>query len=173
MNAKRSKDMKIFALIMLSLVGIMGSQTARCQNKTDEIPTVNICFLIKNAADYQNKTIRVKATYRYGLEWSELFCSDCWDPYHRIYIDFNDEAFDKKSKSIFKRKINKISGTINVTFVGQFINSKTNSNPENPYKAFKLVVYTVERAKILTNQSPVPIYLEESIKSQTFCKTPK
>src|SRR5437763_2293008 len=39
--------------------------------------SVNFCDLIKSPKAFDGKEVRVKAVYRYGFEWSELYSLQC------------------------------------------------------------------------------------------------
>ena len=47
---------------------------------------VDYCDLIRHASDYDGKAVAVKATYRYGFEWQELYCVGCAAP-SKIWLD--------------------------------------------------------------------------------------
>ncbi len=45
---------------------------AAAQNR--EYATVTYCDLMRKPEQYSGKVVRVSAIYRYGFEWSELYC---------------------------------------------------------------------------------------------------
>lgn len=78
---------------------------------------VDYCDLIRHASDYDGKAVAVKATYRYGFEWQELYCVGCAAP-SKIWLDFSpDSAFE--SRRPFARAP-RHQGTLNGTFYGSF-----------------------------------------------------
>lgn len=38
---------------------------------------VTFCDLLRNAEKYNGKEVTVRATWRYGFEWSQFYCLDC------------------------------------------------------------------------------------------------
>ena len=38
---------------------------------------LTFCDLVRNPEKYNGEEITVRATYRYGFEWSQLYCLDC------------------------------------------------------------------------------------------------
>jgi hypothetical protein len=41
--------------------------------------SVTFCDLVRNPDKYDGHEVSVRATYRYGFEWQELYCLDCKD----------------------------------------------------------------------------------------------
>lgn len=72
-----------------------------------------LCEVITNAKLFDGQVVDIEATYRVGLEFSELYCLDCLED-GRIWVDFKDGARLPRS---FRRME---SGTANVTLRGRF-----------------------------------------------------
>ena len=165
------KIKEIFLILLLVFFGNIYAKQIFAQEKFKNISTVNLCDLIENSAEYQNKVIRIKATYRYGYHYSELFCSDCWTrDKGRIYVFF-DEAWQENSKpDLINILTNKgDEKTINVTFIGLFADPNPSDKRTAPFQ-FKFTLIKVEKAEVLTEDSPAPPNLKKKIKKKTFCK---
>lgn len=142
----------------------------KVENRTSkQIVDVNFCDLLKNPKDYSAKLIRVKATYRYGFEWSDLYCSNCLDK-GIVWIDFTD-SFEIDSKKRFRKKIkySEDGRTVNVVFVGKFF-SNGGYGHLGGYK-LKFVAQRIEAAQIIYKSSPVSSYLPDEVKAKTYCRT--
>lgn len=75
---------------------------------------VSYCELVRNPDNYDGKRIVVRATYRYGFEWQELFCSSCRS--ERTWLEIPGDA----DHPIKFRNAPRHQGTINGTFYGRF-----------------------------------------------------
>jgi hypothetical protein len=78
--------------------------------------TLKFCDLLNNPQKYIGKQVTVRATHRYGFEWSQLYCIDCLDR-GKAWLDFSEEL-DKSSERALKR-IPK-AGIVNLTVTGVF-----------------------------------------------------
>ena len=61
------------ALLVLVFAGVAFAQD-REANMTQ---VVEFCDLMADPAKYDGKTVKVRATWRYGFEWDELYCRGC------------------------------------------------------------------------------------------------
>ena len=78
---------------------------------------VGFCDLVKNPGLYKGKEVTVRATYRVGFEWSELYCLDCLDR-GKAWLDFGDDL-DRASEKALKHT--KRGGVFNLTVQGTFL----------------------------------------------------
>jgi hypothetical protein len=86
-----------------------------------DVPTVAYCELMQHPELYDQKTIRTKAIYRYGYEWSQLYCPNCLT-LGDTWVDF-EESIKLCTKSTVSKKIgdNGFRGrTVEVLIVGKF-----------------------------------------------------
>jgi hypothetical protein len=60
-------------------------------------PTLRFCDLVRNPAEYNGKTVTVRATYRYGFEWEELYCLDCLDK-GKAWLEVPSDLDDASSR---------------------------------------------------------------------------
>jgi len=93
-------------LLILSVVGGVRPQSS-----------VAFCDLLRNPAQYDGKEVRVRATYRYGFEWSQLYCIDCIDK-GKAWLKFSDNLDEASQRSL--RKLPKGAGIANLTVQGVF-----------------------------------------------------
>jgi hypothetical protein len=135
----------------------------------DKIFDVSLCDLLTNPQEFADKLVRVKATYRYGFEWSDLYCSDCESP-GDVWVDFT-EGFEGESKKKYRKKLNEngeVGRTVNVIFVGKFYSGGHYGHMSGyPYK---FIAQRVENAKIIYKDSPSPEFLPNEVKTQTYCQ---
>lgn len=167
----------LFALISLAFFTMQSfpqmngtSKLSRCD--AAEVITINYCDLIRNPELYDQKLVRVQAVYRYGYEWSELYCPDCLTE-GRTWVDF-DEPSETCTKPEVARNIsdNGFKGrTVNVVIVGKFYGSGGGYGHLNAYK-FKFLVSCVERAEIILNDSPLPNAIPKKLLNRATCHTP-
>lgn len=119
------------------------------------VQTVSLCDLVRSPRDFDQKRVRIQATYRYGFEWSELYCEDCLDV-GLVWLDFDtafDESTDKKTRS--RIKWSEKGRTVNITAVGKFYAvGKFGHLGGYP---FKFVAEYFERAEVILNDSPVTL----------------
>lgn len=167
---KESFGLKLMArsafLVLLVIVSISGQE--KNQSK-EQIPTVAFCDLLTNAEDFEGKTIRIKATYRYGFEVSELFCLDCRDK-GLVYLGFEDD-FDSITKSSVRKKVkwNERGRTVNVLAVGKFYSKGGYGHMGgSPYK---FVAQYFEAADIILKDAPV--LLPPDVKPKATCSKVK
>lgn len=98
---------KAFVLISLMLLsGAVQAQTA-----------VKFCDLLRNPEKYRDQKVRVRATFRYGFEWQQLYCLDCLDK-GRAWLELPDDMDDESDR--VSKKMPKGAGIVNVTVVGIF-----------------------------------------------------
>lgn len=169
---KEIKGNVVFRFIMIFVVIVCFMPIVFSQSSDPEIVGVDLCDLIREPDRYDGKKIRVVATYRYGFEWSEIYCSSCWHRDEgRIWVDFDDAFEDTTSKRIRRLlKSNSESGrTLLMTAVGRFSKSPSRYNHENEY-TFAFVVEKVEKATKIFDGSPVPSALDEKEMKLADCK---
>ena len=135
----------------------------------DRNPAVSYCYLVRNPHQFNGKIIRVTGIYRYGYEWSELYCGDCINE-AATWVDF-DEAFSSSTIASVRRKLddNGFRGrTVLVTMTGKF--EAGGGYGHNKVHPFRFLVTKVSSARILLNDSPVPSALPKRLRSRVSCK---
>ena len=78
----------------------------------------SICDVLDHADNFQNKSVRISATYRFGFENSELYCLSCLRNEH-VWVEFDSsEAGDLAAKAVRKTTHGHQTATLNGTFTG-------------------------------------------------------
>ena len=155
-------------LITFSVLAIAPAQKSEPKpnaSSTSEIQTVAYCELLSNPEKYDRKIVRTTATYRFGFEWSEFYCLDCWDGKQRTWVEY--DALCENSKKI---KDNGFRGrTVNVQVVGMFFGAaRMGYGHMNAYQ-YKFVVQCIEKAKTILNDSFLPAALPASVAKKASC----
>lgn len=96
------------------------------------------CDLMRSPEKYNGKKVTVRATYRYGVEWSELYCLDCLDQ-GKAWLDMPTSLENTSAKSL--KKMPKGAGIVNLTVQGIFASGGTFGH-SNAYR------YKIEPTKI-------------------------
>ncbi|MDQ1637731.1 MAG: hypothetical protein QOF62_1070 [Pyrinomonadaceae bacterium] len=133
-----------------------------------EYTTVAYCDLVRNPERYNQKSVRVSAVYRYGYEWSELYCLECGTE-SKTWVDF-DDSFSSSTKASIRKKLgdNGFKGrTVLVTMVGKF-DAGSGYGHMGAYR-YRLMVDSVEKADVILNDSPSPSALPKKVLSRIHC----
>src|SRR5215470_4199764 len=107
----------ILFLLLLALSGRTQSQ-------------VTFCDLVRNPELYNGKEVTVRATYKYGFEWQQLYCLECLDK-GRAWLELPDDLDDASVKAL--KRAPKEAGIVNVTVQGIFV-SGGHYGHENGYR---------------------------------------
>jgi hypothetical protein len=78
--------------------------------------SVSFCDLFRNPAKYDGKEVIVRATWRYGFEWSQFYCIDC-STKEMTWLEISPDL-DEESSRVLKH-IPK-AGIVNITVKGVF-----------------------------------------------------
>jgi hypothetical protein len=105
--------------------------------------SVTFCDLVRNPEKYNGEEVRVRATYRYGYEWSYLYCLDCLD---KGKVWFDAAALDHASARSL-RKLPKYAGIANLTVKGVFVSGGTYGH-QNGYR-YQIVADKISDVKII------------------------
>lgn len=83
--------------------------------------SITFCDLLRNPEKYNGKEVTVRATYRYGLEWQQLYCLDCLEKGKALLEvpDNGDESLERSLKRTPK------AGIVNLTVQGLFMSGRT------------------------------------------------
>jgi hypothetical protein len=78
---------------------------------------VSYCELVQKPMDYDGKKVAVRASYRYGFEWQEMFCMRCRAA-RKTWLEFEAGAAAGVRHALAKAPHDQ--GTLNATFYGIF-----------------------------------------------------
>ena len=59
---------------------------------------IAFCELVRNPELYNGKVVTVRATYKYGFEWSMLYCLDCLDK-GKAWLEIRADLDDRSLKA--------------------------------------------------------------------------
>lgn len=101
---------------------------AKAQNKVmfSDVPAISYCELINNAEEYDQKFVRVKATYSRGFESSIFYDESCknneasWVDFTPAHEKNTHPYFLKKMRKLFKRSDQRKNIEIELVIVGKF-----------------------------------------------------
>ncbi len=164
--------MRVMVVVVAGLstlpAGALSSRTANDR----ESATVTYCDLIRNPERYKGKLVRVSAIYRYGYEWSELYCLECMNE-GRTWVEF-DESYVSSTKASIRKKIggNGFKGrTVRVLMVGRFASGGAYGHM-GAYR-FRFLVSRLEKADVILNDSPSANALPKAVLSRIHCPSSK
>lgn len=126
-------------------------------------PLIPFCDLLRNPEKFNGQQVTVRATWRYGVEWSELYCLECRDR-GRAWLDLSsdvDEASERRLK-----KTPKGAGIVNLTIQGTF-RAGGNYGHMNGYH-YEIMPNRISDIKILQKGMKSPKEAEE-IEKQFAC----
>jgi hypothetical protein len=66
--------------------------------------TVTFCDLVRNPEKYTGRVVTVRALYRVGFEWSELYCPECRNQRAWLEFPYDMDDLDKASQRVLKQK---------------------------------------------------------------------
>src|SRR5262245_25344737 len=96
------QSIAVVIVLAASAVYGLGPQS----NRSEPISDLDYCSLIRQAASYDKKRVRVRAVYAVGFEHSFIYKSECRGrgaAENRVWVEF-DDTFEKGSKAdIIKR----------------------------------------------------------------------
>lgn len=78
---------------------------------------VSFCDLVRHPELYRGKEVTVRATHKYGFEWSELYCLDCLDK-GKAWLGFTHDLDDTSERAL--KRVPKYAGIVNLTVHGTF-----------------------------------------------------
>ncbi len=110
---------------------------------------VAYCDLVTNPDRYDGKEVAIRATYRYGFEWQELFCLEC-RKLGRTWLEFDDNL-TRQSRTELK-KWPKDQGTVNAVFTGTF---SKGTYGDGGYR-FQLRVKVISGSKVISKSGRDP-----------------
>jgi hypothetical protein len=151
-----------FTCLVLGLGFVLFNCDAFGQTVRAEDPVqVQFCDLLTNPQE--GRLVRTTAIYRYGFEWSELYCPGCEGV---VWLETSEHL---KLNHSLKRKLksNNVGRTVKVTVVGRMAAGGRYGHM-GVYRS-KFIVDRYERADVLLKESPVYSSLPESVKAKVKC----
>ena len=123
------------SLVATSLILLLASATSAQS-------TLKFYELMRDPGAYNGKTVKVRATWIYGFEWSYLHCLSCDG---RAWLD--SSALDEQSEKVLKH-MPKGGGIVNVDVEGVFQTGRTFGHL-NGYK-FQVTAHTIANPAVIS-----------------------
>lgn len=120
---------------------------------------ITFCDLVRNSEKYNGEEVSVRATYRYGYEWSQLYCLDCKDKgktWLEIPVDLDDAS------ARYLKRAPKGAGIVNLTVQGVFVSGGTFGH-QNGYH-YKIVAYKIRNVAVIQKGMKPPAEEERAEK---------
>jgi hypothetical protein len=106
--------------------------------------SVTLCDLLRSPEKHNGEEVRVRATYRYGFEVSQLYCLDCADK-GKVWLQIPTDLGNASERSL--RKLPEGAGIVNLTVQGVFSSGETYGH-ENGYR-YQIVADKISEVKVL------------------------
>jgi hypothetical protein len=154
--------MKLFIIfVLLSLVScssVSSDKTLVSENQNvtpspNKIAEVKLCDLFNSPESFEQKSIKVKAIYRYGFEWSEFYSLKCPSE-TGIWVKAPRNKCQNSGKVDEMDHAGMGGRTVGVVVIGK-LSAKGNYGHMGGFK-YLFEVDCFERAEMIDRQSPVP-----------------
>lgn len=122
-----------------------------CYVMRGQSPAISFGELISRPKDFDGKRITVRATYRYGFEWQELYCVPSRTTV-KVWLAIPPEL-PKPVQKVLKR-LPKHQGTVNATFTGLF-HGERSAFGDGGYQ-FQLDLEKLDQVQIVSKSGAVP-----------------
>lgn len=130
-------------------------------------PVTEFCNLVKSPSDFDGKVVTVKAAFRYGFEWQEIFCLSCRH-LSKTWMEIEDDLISPKSRKALK-KLPKNGGTVSAVFTGKF--ESTGKPFGDGSYSFKFTLTEFAQSKVVSKSGFDPSSLPENIR-KGLCSHP-
>ena len=164
----------LMLLLLLNLSSCISAQNTNSADTTNQakIPpnqdviNVNLCELVQHPEKFEKKTIRVKAIYFYGFEWSTLYSTKC-EIKERIWVE-RTKTQCKNADKIDEMESAGMGGrTVGIIAVGEFTGEKEGYGNMNSYR-YLFKVDCFEKAEMLDRKNLLPDTPELKRKMEDF-----
>jgi hypothetical protein len=120
-------------------------------------PVLDLCELLNRPQVFDGKRVSVRASYRYGFEWQEVYCLQCRH-LGKVWLAIPPEVPKAAQKSL--NRLPKNQGTINATFTGVFHGSRS-AFGDGGYQ-FQLDLERLEQVDVVSKSGAVPEALPDT-----------
>jgi len=121
---------------------------------------VDYCELLQNPAEFDGKRVTIKATFRYGFEWQEIFCLSCRD-LAKTWLEIDDDTISASARKALK-KFPKNEGTVTADFSGTFESSK-GPYGDGSYR-FRFILEDIRQPEVVSKSGFDPSHLPRNVK---------
>jgi hypothetical protein len=163
LRASKTNNTLFLGGLLLILTFTFASYTQNL--KPLKVIDTGFCELLRSPEDFDQKKIRLRALYRYGFEWSEIYCLDCSEK-GDVWLEIGAD-FERLTKRNLRKKVNwsEKGRTVDVIAIGTFY-SHGGYGHLGGYR-YKLVVDYFESADVILKDSPV--VLPDKLKHRANC----
>ena len=84
-------------VIFVLLVGLSAVAQTSSKDSKSKTKAVGLCELLSNYNEYEGQEVEVSASYRFGFEYSQLFCLKCVKT--KIWVEFDDGILSSRLKT--------------------------------------------------------------------------
>jgi hypothetical protein len=164
-HSRNGRALRVSLQLFVATSFYMSSMAATYLKPGPTEMRVDYCRIVEQPSAFQNTDLTVSATYRYGFEWSELYCMACLNP-GRTWVDFDPSVEDSTPSAFLKRlrQSSDLGRTANVVFTGRF-QAPGSYGHGNAYR-FRFLVRFVREVKIVFKDGRVPEQLPADAQSK-------
>lgn len=123
-------------------------------NVAEQIKNADLCEILKSPQEFEGKSVKVKAVYRYGFEWSEIYTLKC-QTNKRIWVETTDKKCQDSSKAEDLPFAGVESKTAGIIAEGKFTFKKEGYGYMNSFD-YKFTVNCFEKVTIIDDEGFVP-----------------
>lgn len=143
----------VLSIVLLVLIGSSSSQNS-----------VTFCDLVRNPDKYNGQEVVVRATYRYGYEWQQLYCLDCKDK-GKAWLEVPFALDDAAIRPL--KRAPKGAGIVNLTVQATFVSGGHHFGHMGMYP-FELVARKITDVAVVS-KGMKPLAEEEKAEKQWAC----
>ena len=140
------------------------SLLALCWVVAGEDVPLDLCDLIDRPQAFDGKRVTLRASYRYGFEWQEIYCLQC-RPLAKVWLAIPTELPKTVQRSL--NRLPKNQGTINATFTGIFHGTRS-AFGDGGYQ-YQLDLEGLEKVEVISKSGAVPDALQTGERAK-LCK---
>ncbi len=129
---------------------------AFCWLVAGEDSALDLCDLINRPQAFDGKRVTVRASYRYGFEWQEIYCLQCRHV-AKVWLAIPPELPKAVQKSL--NRLPKNQGTVNATLTGTFHGSRS-AFGDGGYQ-YQLDLERLEQVNVVSKSGSVPDALRD------------
>jgi hypothetical protein len=118
---------------------------------------LDLCELLNRPQAFDGKQVSVRASYRYGFEWEEVYCLQCRH-LAKVWLAIPPELPKAVQRSL--NRLPKNQGTINATLTGVFHGSRS-AFGDGGYQ-YQLDLERLEQVEVVSKSGAVPEALRAS-----------
>ncbi len=124
---------------------------AFCCVVAGEESVLDVCDLINRPEAFDGKRVTVRASYRYGFEWQEIYCLECRH-LAKVWLAIPPELPKPVQRSL--NRLPKNQGTVNATFTGVFHGSRS-AFGDGGYQ-YQLDLERLDKVDVISKSGAVP-----------------